>query len=356
MPRDAVFAVGNHFRRAELPRDSKGDLMAVNEEVVNTWLKEQSEHLSKCGLAGRRDEMQYLAVVGEALRGLGRTCPPTKEVQMVLRLYADPRVNPREFQQTVVVADATPVCYMKRVVRPSGPVLFGYDDDMSALEDLPKNVVDGTTDVPPVAAFDVIYEMGKTTADVAKELVPNLLRAIWHRRPAVVVPFGQSGSGKTFTLEGTPESGPGVVPRLICALFAMIRSAIPSGGPRWCCMVQVAEVYKDQRLDLSVDRGDIVFDRLKPWSLLIVKGRKLQLALKKTDEAGYVVDEAVLAVDEQGKDVGAIQQYKKTLFDLTLQTLKERLSGDNLMQLHVQREEPAAFFEHLQTLWNIPPP
>lgn len=122
-------------------------------------------------------------------------------------------------------------------------------------------------------------------------------------------------------------------------------------------MVQIAEVYKGERIDLAVDKGDLIFDRLKPWSLLIVKSRKLQLAPSGGNgEAGFVVDDSVVVVDETGKDLGVLQEYRKTLFDLTLQTLKEKTAAPELMRLRVQLDDPSAFFEHLQKLWHVRTP
>lgn len=140
-------------------------------------------------------------------------------------------------------------------------------------------------------------------------------------------------------------------------MFAMVRAVVPEEGPRWCCMVQIAQVYKDQRVDIMVDRGDIVFDRLRPWQLLVVKGRKLQLApFGCPPDSGFVVDEAITAVDEFGKDVGDVPEYKKTLFDVTLQTLKEKTSVSDLMRMQVSTEDPSSFFEHLMSLWHARTP
>lgn len=319
------------------------------------WSREQAEQLQASGLHDSPDELQYVDVVSAALQALGRSCPPTKEVRMVLRLYADPNGTAREHQDTCFISQSPPVCYVRRTVRPGGGMLFGYEDDAAAVEDLHRSFVAGTTDVPPVAAFDSIFDMGRTTAEVSQELVPDLLQAIWHRRPAVVVPFGQSGSGKTFTLEGTPSSGAGVVPRLLQALFGMLEAVVPrGGGPPWSCMVQFAQVYKDQRMDLLVDRGDIIFDRLRPWPLLVVRGRRLQLVpVGGAPDAGFVTDEAVWVVDQNGDArKECVVEYKKTLFDLTLQTLKECNQPGALLRLRVHREDPASFFEHLQGLWH----
>ena len=94
--------------------------------------------------------------------------------------------------------------------------------------------------------FDAVHGPNSTQADMyenAKDLVAAAKAGI----NSCVLAYGATGSGKTFTLHGTP-SAPGIVPLAMDALFS--DDAIDA-APMLCKLTAV-ELYNDKIIDLLV--------------------------------------------------------------------------------------------------------
>ena len=101
--------------------------------------------------------------------------------------------------------------------------------------------------------FDRVLGPGAPQAAVFR-LVAPVARAAVDGQCACVVAYGITGSGKTHTMQG-PEDGsdPGVTPRLLDRLFALVakaREEAPAGSQPWRVTVSMLEIYNDQLRDL----------------------------------------------------------------------------------------------------------
>ena len=69
---------------------------------------------------------------------------------------------------------------------------------------------------------------------------------------ACVFAYGQTASGKTFTLTGTPAN-PGVIPQAVTDVFAYIRS---HSSKEFLLRASFLEIYNEQLKDLLAPEND----------------------------------------------------------------------------------------------------
>ena len=99
--------------------------------------------------------------------------------------------------------------------------------------------------------------------------------------------YGQSGTGKTHTMEGSDEQ-PGLAPRAMHKLFGEMDARTATGNFEQECYISMIEIYNenirdllgDPKRDMSKDRFDILQDSSigmcagsEPWALGVTSHR-----------------------------------------------------------------------------------
>ncbi|KAM1039308.1 hypothetical protein ACFX2C_028737 [Malus domestica] len=107
-------------------------------------------------------------------------------------------------------------------------------------------------------SFDNVFRPGSSQDEVFSEVEPVIKSAL-DGYNACIFAYGQTGTGKTFTMEGTPEF-PGVVPRAIEALF---RQAVDSNHV-FLFSFSMLEIYMGNLRDLLISQPTKAMDPLPP--------------------------------------------------------------------------------------------
>lgn len=93
--------------------------------------------------------------------------------------------------------------------------------------------------------FDRVYEASSTNADVFEQSVEELISRVVSGYNATVFAYGTTGSGKTFTMQGS-EHDPGVIPRSVHRLFELLEAR---GAPA-VVRLSYFEIYNERVYDL----------------------------------------------------------------------------------------------------------
>ena len=112
-----------------------------------------------------------------------------------------------------------------------------------------------------VQSYDYPSKVFPTTCtqdDVAKEVLPDLLNDFWNERNCMIFAYGQTGTGKTTTMFGFPESltsedeqpGWGLLPRAVHATLAHIAEQARQ-GVHSVLLLSAVEFYAFMAFDLA---------------------------------------------------------------------------------------------------------
>jgi hypothetical protein len=113
--------------------------------------------------------------------------------------------------------------------------------------------------------FDHIFRPNKTQENVYERIGTELLNNLKTGFSTTLIAYGQTASGKTYTMNGPEAADPtlkgkpkserdrlrGVVPRLISDVFAFLESA-REGNEKFTVAASYMEVYKGKLIDLLV--------------------------------------------------------------------------------------------------------
>ncbi|KAL0796475.1 hypothetical protein Bca101_067852 [Brassica carinata] len=110
--------------------------------------------------------------------------------------------------------------------------------------------------------FDRVFQPDSSQDDVFLEIEP-VIKSVIDGYNACIFAYGQTGTGKTFTMEGLPES-PGIVPRAIKGLFKQVEQS----NHKFVIKFSMLEIYMGNLRDLLVSQATKPIGPIPP-SLLI---------------------------------------------------------------------------------------
>ncbi|XP_061378741.1 kinesin-related protein 4 isoform X2 [Danaus plexippus] len=101
-------------------------------------------------------------------------------------------------------------------------------------------------DVGPSFTFDKVYDTTTKTEDVYNDVAKPIVEAATTGFNGTIFAYGQTSSGKTYTMTGTDEA-PGIIPLAVFNLFDIIKS-IPDRD--FLVRVSYVEIYNESLIDL----------------------------------------------------------------------------------------------------------
>ncbi|GLT82475.1 hypothetical protein SLE2022_008410 [Rubroshorea leprosula] len=107
-------------------------------------------------------------------------------------------------------------------------------------------------------SFDKVFHPGSSQDEVFSEVEP-VIKSVLDGYNACIFAYGQTGTGKTFSMEGTPDS-PGIVPR---AIEALLKQAVDSNHA-FLITFSMLEIYLGNLKDLLVPQPTKPTDPLPP--------------------------------------------------------------------------------------------
>jgi kinesin family protein 3/17 len=143
-------------------------------------------------------------------------------------------------------------------IRPMLPFEFGQanivDTDEGTLSLVPP--IGDTSFKPITFTFTAISEQGSTNEDCFVLIAEPMVQAVLEGFDAVLMAYGQTGCGKTYTMLGKPSRGiVGLIPR--CSQFILENE---KNGPRPIVQLSVVEAYSTSMKKIEF------FDLLQPYN------------------------------------------------------------------------------------------
>jgi len=106
---------------------------------------------------------------------------------------------------------------------------------------------DGRTKRGKTWEFDRVFNSKAATTEVYEKLCKGIVQSAMEGYNGTVFAYGQTSSGKTYTVMGEPKNNPGVMPQAILDVFDWVTEHRES---EWDINVSFVEIYNEQITDL----------------------------------------------------------------------------------------------------------
>ncbi|CAE6447398.1 unnamed protein product [Rhizoctonia solani] len=239
---------------------------------------------------------------------------PTVTVQVAVRIRPgnehDVTHIPARFQKTVVHAQ---------------------NGNTVAVDATPAtNTGTGTTAPPPkkqVFTFDQAHGPGTSQHQLFTTTAAPLVDRFVQGFNCTVLAYGQTSSGKTYTMSGVdldgdpndPDNGMGVIPRAVATIFAKARELKEERGAAWQCTIKASfiELYNEDLIDLLADgRREVQIREDKDGN--IIWGGLREVPVKNVADVLNLLRQGTSLRRTNETDMNAQSSRSHAIFSLTL--------------------------------------
>eukprot|EP01137_Pigoraptor_chileana_P025291 Opistho-2@94559 len=102
--------------------------------------------------------------------------------------------------------------------------------------------------------FDQVYDKDTTQDELYGTAIKPVVESVLEGYNGSVIAYGQTGTGKTYTMEGRYDDDRGVIPRASEAIFHYIENS--NSGSKFLVRISFLEVYNERVYDLLVPTGE----------------------------------------------------------------------------------------------------
>ncbi|XP_069355318.1 kinesin-related protein 4-like isoform X2 [Maniola hyperantus] len=171
----------------------------------------------------------------------------------------------------------------------------------------------------PNFTFDKVYDERSKTSDVYNDIAKPIVEAATAGFNGTIFAYGQTSSGKTYTMTGTDES-PGIIPLAVLNLFDIIKN-VP--GRDFLVRVSYVEIYNETLIDLlNIEKRVKIHDSFQ--------GVRVDATEKVTTSPEEVLE--VMRKGKANRQTGATNMNDESsrshsIFQITIES-REHISGE----------------------------
>ncbi|CAH0629062.1 unnamed protein product [Chrysodeixis includens] len=167
--------------------------------------------------------------------------------------------------------------------------------------------------------FDKVYDQDAKTSDVYEDVAKPIVEAATAGFNGTIFAYGQTSSGKTYTMTGT-ECSPGIIPLAVLNLFEFIKN-VPDRD--FLVRVSYIEIYNETVKDLLNEKKDIKI-------MESLQGLKMDSKEKVTSSPEEVLD--AMKQGEANRQKGATNMNEQSsrshsIFQITIES-REHIEGE----------------------------
>ncbi|KAI9446696.1 kinesin domain-containing protein [Lactarius indigo] len=259
----------------------------------------------------------------------------TTSVQVALRIRPvtpQDAVNiPARFQRTVIHATTTTSVSVD--VTTSAPATPGAST--ATAPPSPSPVVNAKKQH---FTFDQVHGQDTTQHALFTATAQPLITRFLEGFNCTILAYGQTSSGKTFTMTGVdldadpldPTNGIGIIPRAVSAIFQRARAIKEERGGAWSCSIKGSfiEIYNEDLIDLLVDDGsgarrEVQIREGKDGS--IIWGGLREVQVKNATEVMNLIRQGTSIRRTNETEMNAQSSRSHAIFSLTL--VQRKYSG-----------------------------
>ncbi|GCC22294.1 hypothetical protein chiPu_0000681 [Chiloscyllium punctatum] len=201
----------------------------------------------------------------------------------------------------------------------------------------------GGEKAPKKYTFDMVFGPCAKQIDVYKSVVYPILDEVIMGYNCTIFAYGQTGTGKTFTMEGersqkeqyTWEEDPlaGIIPRTLHQIFERLASQ----GAEFSVKVSLLEIYNEELFDLLSPISDVserlqMFDDPRNKRGVIIKGLE-EISVHNKDEVYQILERGAAKRTTAATLMNAYSSRSHSVFSITIHMKETTLDGEELVKI-----------------------
>ncbi|XP_042545205.1 kinesin-like protein KIF11 [Dipodomys spectabilis] len=191
--------------------------------------------------------------------------------------------------------------------------------------------------------FDMVFGASTKQIDVYRSVVCPILDEVIMGYNCTVFAYGQTGTGKTFTMEGerspneafTWEEDPlaGIIPRTLHQIF----EKLSANGTEFSVKVSLLEIYNEELFDLLNPSSDVserlqMFDDPRNKRAVIIKGLE-EITVHNKDEVYHILEKGAAKRTTAATLMNAYSSRSHSVFSVTIHMKETTIDGEELVKI-----------------------
>ncbi|XP_004607423.2 kinesin-like protein KIF11 [Sorex araneus] len=191
--------------------------------------------------------------------------------------------------------------------------------------------------------FDMVFGPSTKQIDVYRSVVCPILDEVIMGYNCTIFAYGQTGTGKTFTMEGerspngeyTWEEDPlaGIIPRTLHQIF----EKLSNNGTEFSVKVSLLEIYNEELFDLLNPSSDVserlqMFDDPRNKRGVIIKGLE-EITVHNKDEVYQILEKGAAKRTTAATLMNAYSSRSHSVFSVTIHMKETTIDGEELVKI-----------------------
>ncbi|KAL1788086.1 kinesin KIF11 [Sigmodon hispidus] len=191
--------------------------------------------------------------------------------------------------------------------------------------------------------FDMVFGAATKQIDVYRSVVCPILDEVIMGYNCTIFAYGQTGTGKTFTMEGerspnevyTWEEDPlaGIIPRTLHQIF----EKLTDNGTEFSVKVSLLEIYNEELFDLLSSSTDVserlqMFDDPRNKRGVIIKGLE-EITVHNKDEVYHILEKGAAKRTTAATLMNAYSSRSHSVFSVTIHMKETTIDGEELVKI-----------------------
>lgn len=191
--------------------------------------------------------------------------------------------------------------------------------------------------------FDMVFGPSAKQIEVYRSVVCPILDEVIMGYNCTVFAYGQTGTGKTFTMEGertadeefTWEEDPlaGIIPRTLHQIF----EKLSENGTEFSVKVSLLEIYNEELFDLLSPAPDVgerlqMFDDPRNKRGVIIKGLE-EVTVHNKDEVYHILERGAAKRTTASTLMNAYSSRSHSVFSVTIHMKETTVDGEELVKI-----------------------
>ncbi|XP_053438689.1 kinesin-like protein KIF11 [Nycticebus coucang] len=191
--------------------------------------------------------------------------------------------------------------------------------------------------------FDMVFGASTKQIDVYRSVVCPILDEVIMGYNCTIFAYGQTGTGKTFTMEGerspneeyTWEEDPlaGIIPRTLHQIF----EKLSDNGTEFSVKVSLLEIYNEELFDLLNPSSDVserlqMFDDPRNKRGVIIKGLE-EITVHNKDEVYQILEKGAAKRKTAATLMNAYSSRSHSVFSVTIHMKETTIDGEELVKI-----------------------